>query len=382
MNPTSRTILTALLLSFLIIAAGCRQSQRITPQSGPSDLLPVSFAVSSEQDWEKTITRATIFIYRKSESSSSAAPVVKYILSAQDLARAKALIPMFPDFLVGEQVEIYAVVNSRDTNIFRTNRSYTRGELARIMDSNAISRYNSSSYNELPNAIVVSGGFVMSGVAQATIEPEQSQENPIEIKLTRSVARVDVSVTTVEADFRAYVTDLGEPNATLKITSAWMLRTNRRAPIFSEQMTLADDYLAPYSRLDSIGQDNDRLLPALYAGEFRFYTFPTAERGAISYPFVDDHANSAIKLIIRAQYDADGVPSTTTDTRNLNFTLPFQAGGAPFYARAVVRNVLYQINVQIKGIGSAARVAGATRSANDNEVCEMNYVVGLGDEAI
>lgn len=357
-----------------MIVTVCCESKPAADPIANSEGLRLCLSAPADENWEAAFVRATIFIYPHDQTGSVTAPVVKYIFSKNDIEQGTALIPMSPDFLVGQQVDIFAVVNSRDTNIYKTNKPYSRGELQRLMDSSAVSRYNNSSYSHLSESIMASGGFMMAGSTSATIQSDGMQ--PIAIKLSRTVARIDLSVVTDHSAFRRYVTDIGEPNATLQITSAWMLRTNRRATVFVNRPELVDDYLAPYNRKDSLVQDNDGLLPVLYVGEFRFYTFETAERGVITYPFTNDQGNEAIKIVIRAVYDPDGNVATA-NSRAIYFVVPFQASVDPRFASAIVRNVQYKVNLTVVGIGGAIAAGEFTKARDEGSAEEINYVVGL-----
>lgn len=363
---------------FTFFGGGCRDVRQVSgedekPMARAIEIALSPIASAGEADrWEDTISQATVFVYRQQDYSSNAVPVLKYLFTAKDILQGRALLPMEPDFLAGQMVDIYTVANSRDTNIFKGNKPLTRGDLFALIDSNAISRYNNSSYVDISRSIASSGGFTMAGYTSVMIEQSATAAQQIPISIKRTVSKIDVEVVTNEVEFRKYVTNLNEAAATLHISAAWLLRGNRRVPVFEQEGIFTDDYLSPYTRNDSLVQGNDKYLPTPYRGEFLFYVFPTADRGVIHD---DDDANSGLKLWLRTVYDPDN-NTATSNSRTIFFSIPIQAGSDVNRSQAIVRNTRYKVMITVVGIGGGVVIPDfAPVRSSDGEVT-LNYVVG------
>ena len=265
-----------------------------------------TFGTGTTEAWEKAVNTATAFAF-----DANGIMRFRRDLSAAEIVAAptKPVLLIIPDVLEGEEYD-FVVVANRTVPIDVLSMDRLLAEL----DEDAAA-YNGT-FKDVTTKSVRSKGFAMSGRTQGRIEHGTTD---VAIELTRTVAKVEVRMSTTEAFKNKY----GE--STLAIDRIRLSRGTGKT------------YLIDRAETDSAGSEQDfETVQESVEGCNLFYIFEKA----------GDVEGNRILLTIEATYDIDGVSTTPNDQVPIIYEVELQGTGAG----RILRNGAYCVDAAINGL--------------------------------
>lgn len=265
-----------------------------------------SFGAGTTESWEKAVNSATVFVFAPDGSIR-----FRRDLSAKEIADAPTtpVSLIVPDVWEGETCDFVVVANR---SVPKTVTSMDR--LLAQLDENAAA-YNGT-FADVTSKSVRPEGFVMSGRTQQRIVRGTTN---VGIELTRTVAKIEVFLTTTDA-FRAKYGD-----ETITIDRITLSRGAQASYLMDRSATNYAD-----------GGQNFTTVQESSAGRNLFYLFEKA--GAVE--------GSRVLLTVDATYDIDGSTSTTDDRVPVVYEVELTGTGDG----RILRNGAYYVNASINGL--------------------------------
>lgn len=265
-----------------------------------------AFGAGTTESWEKAVNTATVFVFGPDGSIK-----FRRDLSAKEIADAPTtpVSIIVPDVREGETCDFVVVANrSVPKNVTSMDR------LLAQLDEN-VAAYNGT-FADVTSKSVRTEGFVMSGRTQQRIAKGTTN---VGIKLTRTVAKIEVLLSTTDA-FRAKYGD-----ETITINRITLSRGAQASYLMDRSATNYAD-----------GGQNFSAVQESSTGRNLFYIFEKAGTAE----------GSRVLLTVEATYDIDGSVSTTDDQVPVVYEVELTGAGDG----RILRNGAYFVNASINGL--------------------------------
>ena len=265
---------------------------------------------ATAEPWEKSITNVIMYAFKDGNMIAYRA------FTDSELAAKRATLPL-SGVKAGDVCNFYAV-----TNALPEIQGYISEKEFLNLIEDSPSNYNGT-FAQVSTGARRNIGFLMSGKATATVS---SGTTNVALTLKRTVAKIAIQAKLSDNFQSMYLGDIKVKDVTISKAASqsyiWKQTTpNTGARNFS------------FNQVSNVSGDNYQNL---------FYIFENAA------------TSDKVTLTLNAVYDIDGNFSTTTDQKNVTYTLALDGKTAG----EIVRNGYYRIAVTIKGLtGSDASMS-------------------------
>lgn len=277
-----------------------------------------AFGSGTTESWEKSISSAVLIVY-----NTSGTQILRRVLTAAEVNGSTTTPIKFvlPGVSAEATCDFYVIINRTVADNITTKT----GLLAELESD--VASYNST-YANVTTKAMRTGGFVMTGTANAKIV---SGTTAVAITVKRVVAKVEIQ-TTMTDSFRSKY-----GNGCVELKKITLSKG-------AEKSYLIDQTTSKYATVSSsFTSAQDAYCDKTGASKTNAYKYNNLfyinEKAAAA-------AGSRIKVVLDAVYDADGNLSTTTDQLAVTYEteLTGTTGGK------IVRNGSYKINAKLDGL--------------------------------
>lgn len=277
-----------------------------------------AFGSGTTESWEKSISSAVLIVY-----NTSGTQILRRVLTAAEVNGSTTTPIKFvlPGVSAETTCDFYVIINRTVADNITTKT----GLLAELESD--VASYNST-YANVTTKAMRTGGFVMTGTANAKIV---SGTTAVAITVKRVVAKVEIQ-TTMTDSFRSKY-----GNGCVELKKITLSKG-------AEKSYLIDQTTSKYATVSSsFTSAQDAYCDKTGASKTNAYKYNNLfyinEKAAAA-------AGSRIKVVLDAVYDADGNLSTTTDQLAVTYEteLTGTTGGK------IVRNGSYKINAKLDGL--------------------------------
>lgn len=317
----------AAAMAALSLASCEKQMQEVSSAETLCPEVKVTFAASdtrgffdpsaSAETWEKQLSSVKVLVYNPSGELA----VSRQFTSSEVSARSAVFA--LPKSLA-EKTCTFAVVANRDTD-----------DCATLTDLRALSESSASSYNSTFPTVSTSSarsqGFVLSGETSAAVAAVGSS-TAVAVALKRTVAKVAVRIAPTDAFMDRYY-------GTLTVNSVKVSQAASRSAIMASGAQNTGTMNFTHIQTPVSGGGYSQAL-------FYLYSSPAAAAG------------SRVKLEAECTYDADGDPSTTSDTMDVTYSAELSGSGTG----AIERNGYYRVTLSLNGLTGEQCTASVTVS--------------------
>ena len=277
-----------------------------------------AFGSGTTESWEKSISSAVLIVY-----NTSGTQILRRVLTAAEVNGSTTTPIKFvlPGVSAEATCDFYVIINRTVADNITTKT----GLLAELESD--VASYNST-YANVTTKAMRTGGFVMTGTANAKIV---SGTTAVAITVKRVVAKVEIQ-TTMTDSFRSKY-----GNGCVELKKITLSKG-------AEKSYLIDQTTSKYATVSSsFTSAQDAYCDKTGASKTNAYKYNNLfyinEKAAAA-------AGSRIKVVLDAVYDADGNLSTTADQLAVTYEteLTGTTGGK------IVRNGSYKINAKLDGL--------------------------------
>lgn len=265
---------------------------------------------ATAETWEKSITNVIMYAFKDGNMIAYRA------FTDDELAVKRATFPL-SGVRAGDVCNFYAVTNA----LPQVEGYISEKEFLNLIE-NAPSNYNGT-FAQVSTGAKRSLGFVMSGKATATVS---SGTTNVALTLKRTVAKIAVQAKLADNFHNIYLGDIKVKDITISKAASQSYIWKQTSP-----NTGARNF--SFNQVSNVSGKNYQNL---------FYIYENAA------------TSDKVTLTINAIYDIDGDYSTTTDQKEVTYTLGLDGKTAG----EIARNGYYRVAVTIKGLtGSDASMS-------------------------